>query len=125
MYAAASPALIAQYRRLDRIRGLLHSPVKALLVMVAGKTEAGHATGRAWVWGEVRDDAGGTAVARLTLGDPYQFTVDSSLALARLLLEGKPGEGRRAHRHSWPDGVVENLPGCGPVAGHDVVGVRP
>ena len=121
VYAAASPELIAQYRRLDRVRGLLRlAPVKALLAMLAARTKGPDAealaTGRTWVWGEVRDDAGGTAVGRLTLGNPYQFTAESSLALARLLLEDPPGEGG-AYTPSRLAGwrLVENLPGCGPV----------
>ena len=121
VYAATSPEIIAQYRRLDRIRGLLRlAPVKALLGMLAGRTKGPDAralaTGRAYVWGEVRDDAGGTVVGRLTLGNPYQFTVDSSLALARLLLEDPPNEGG-AYTPSRLAGwrLVENLPGCGPI----------
>ena len=122
VYAATSPEFIAQYRRLDRIRGLLRlAPVKALLGMLAGRTKGPDAealaTGRAYVWGEVCDDAGDTVVGQLTLGNPYQFTVDSSLALARLLLEDPPNEGG-AYTPSRLAGwrLVENLPGCGPIA---------
>ncbi len=121
VYAATSRQLIAQYRRLDRVRWLLRSaPVKALLVALAGRTRGPDAealaTGRTWVWGEVRDAAGGIAVGRLTLGNPYQFTVGSSLALARLLLEDPPDEGG-AYTPSRLAGwrLVERLPGCGPL----------
>lgn len=121
VYTATPPRLTALYRRLDRIRWLLRlAPVKALLGVLAGRTKGPDAealaTGRAYVWGEVRDDAGGTVVGRLTLGNAYQFTVDSSLALARLLLDDPPSQGGAytpSRLAGWQ--LVENLPGCGPI----------
>jgi short subunit dehydrogenase-like uncharacterized protein len=120
-WAATPPGLIAQYRRLDRIRGLLAlAPVRALALAVAGRTRGPDAealaSGTTRVWGEVHDEAGATRVARLSLGNPYQLTVDSSLALARRLLEDPPAEGGTctpSQLMGWR--FVEGLPGCSPI----------
>ncbi|MWV65987.1 NAD(P)H-binding protein [Halorubrum sp. JWXQ-INN 858] len=97
---AALPPRVARLRRLARPVGplLRTRPVRWLLdrvvaARVEGPTAAERAANRAFVWGEARTDAGEVAVERLRTPDPYDLTVEASLAAAERVLAGDAPSG--------------------------------
>lgn len=77
---------------------LASSPVQAVLKQYVayrseGPSTAARERGESTVWGEVVDDAGRRAAARLHGPEPYAFTVEAALAAVRRVLDGtaRPG----------------------------------
>lgn len=73
-------------------------PGKAALMRLArflpaGPTEAQRRTGYSLLWGEVTDDTGGRAEARMRTPHAYTFTAQAALAVVRRVLAGdvRPG----------------------------------
>lgn len=59
----------------------------------AGPTLEERTKGRSFVWGEVEDDAGGRAEARLAGPEAYALTALTAVEAARRVLEGAPRTG--------------------------------
>jgi short subunit dehydrogenase-like uncharacterized protein len=97
VYTGAPPR---QIRRLRRLRPLLPltglGPVKRFLLRRVEKTVTGpgpqaRATGRTYLWGEVKDAAGVTATATLETPEAYAFTAVSAVAAVERALAGGAG----------------------------------
>jgi short subunit dehydrogenase-like uncharacterized protein len=69
-------------------------------------------TGRAYVWGEVRNDATGeTAVSRLVTPETYAFTVDAASTAAERTLEGDAPDGYQTPATAFGADFVTTLDG--------------
>jgi len=99
VYAALHPRLV-RLIRLSRPFGpvLGTRPIRYLLdrivsARVDGPSAAERAENRVFVWGEARTTSGETVVSRLETPDPYDLTVEASLAAVERLLAGDAPDG--------------------------------
>lgn len=94
VYAAVPPRVQRLLRAARPLAPLLRSrPVRFLLdrivsARVDGPSPESRAGNRAYVWGEARTDDGETVVERLETPDPYDLTVEASLAAVERTLAG-------------------------------------
>lgn len=115
---AAAPALLRAALVLTRPLGplLRWTPVRRLLKWAVRRGPAGprpeeREVGEARVWGEVEDDVGGRAVARMRCPEGYTFTAASAVAVLERVLEGRAPPGFQTPSTAYgPDFVLE-LPG--------------
>ena len=87
---AAAGRLLAPLLRIPTLRSVLTSWVRS---QPPGPTEEERRRGRSLLWGEVRDDAGETAVSRLGGPDGYSFTALTALAAVERVLAGEAPSG--------------------------------
>ncbi len=117
VYIPASPRAIAAQRSLQRWRWLLATaPAQAWLKRRIQRGKAGpEAEQRAktpvYVWGEARNAAGATKVARLRTSNGYTFTVDASLGIVSHLLAGTVPTGFRTPSQIVGPEFATTLPG--------------
>jgi short subunit dehydrogenase-like uncharacterized protein len=72
-----------------------------------GPTAEERARGRAFVWGEVEDDAGRKAASRLAMPEGYTFTAAAALALVERVLAGQAPPGFQTPGKAYgPDFVL-------------------
>jgi short subunit dehydrogenase-like uncharacterized protein len=115
-YAAVPRAVALVGRALDWARPLLASgPVQDLLLRLAdrstGPTEEERRTGRARLWGEVRNAAGQRRTARLETPNGYRLTADGTVMAVKYLLEHEPASGYTTPSLLLGPRCVERLPG--------------
>ena len=117
VYTGAPPG---QIRRLRRLRFLLPltglAPVKRFLAGRVDRGAAGpgpeaRATGRTYLWGEVRDPAGGTATTTLETPEAYAFTAVSAVAAVERVLAGTVAPGAWTPARAFGPDFVAGLPG--------------
>jgi len=110
----AAPLLLRAFAHASRLLGpVLGSPaVRRFLVARAragapGPTEEERRRGRAWVWGEVEDAAGGRAESRLATPDGYTLTARAALAVVERVLAGQAPAGFQTPARAFgPDFVL-------------------
>jgi len=128
IYVGAPPRVIARARRLSLLVFALGlRPVKRLLqwwigLMVTGPNEEARSTGRAHLWGEVRNAAGDTRTATLETPEGYTLTANSAVESLRRVLEGAVGPGFQTPAKAFGIFFVDGLPG---VTASDVVSRPP
>lgn len=118
VFIPASPKLIKRMKRLDRVRPVLgFKPVQALLKARIGRTVTGpDAATRerqpTHVWGEARNAAGETRVARVKTANGYTVTIHASLAVvAHLFAQPDVAGGSYTPSRLVGKDLVERLPG--------------
>lgn len=114
VYVAVSPAALWLMRLGRGLEPLLASgPARRLLRRWIGRRPAGpsdaqRARGEARVWGEVEDDAGGRAAARVRTPEGYTLTARASVAAAERVLRGEAPAGFQTPSLAYgPDFVLE------------------
>ncbi|GAB3671477.1 saccharopine dehydrogenase family protein [Halopiger thermotolerans] len=116
VYAAAPPWADRVLSAVDSLGWLLERPVverglKRLVdARVDGPENPESADGRAVVWGEVTDDAGRRARARLRTPNPYALTAESAVLAAQRVLEDRG----RTDSGSVPNGFQTPASAFGP-----------
>jgi short subunit dehydrogenase-like uncharacterized protein len=122
VYLPVSRRKLAQISRFRWILPLLRMPlVRALAAGAAARRNPGptpkqRETGRAWVWGEARNDRGEGRTARLVTGDGYRLTVDGVLLTVRALLARSDAGGYFTPATLLGARCVERLPGCSAIS---------
>jgi len=113
VFMAAPPAVARRMQRMGKLRPLLGLPlVRPLVVRAARRRPAGPsperlATGVTKVWGEVHDEAGGVAAARLRGPNGYRWTAITAVEIARRVLAGEAQPGYRTPSTAYgPDLVL-------------------
>lgn len=126
VYIPASPKSVRMMRAANLARpilgmGLVQNIMKQRAGKVEGPNEEKRAKMPAYVWGEAKDDAGNTVVARVKTANGYSLTVTGSLAVASHVLMEKniPGGAYTPSRLMGSD-FVERLDGCGKIQLSDV-----
>ncbi|HVK11886.1 MAG TPA: saccharopine dehydrogenase NADP-binding domain-containing protein [Gemmataceae bacterium] len=76
-----------------------------------GPTEADRRANRCAFWGEVSDEAGGRAVARLETPDGYTLTVETAVAAAARVLAGDVAPGFQTPARAFGPDFVLGIPG--------------
>ncbi|MCH8333217.1 saccharopine dehydrogenase NADP-binding domain-containing protein [Candidatus Sumerlaeota bacterium] len=117
VFMSVSPAQIRQMkisRRLGWLLGL--APVQRFLKRrvertVPGPTDEERSRGDVLLWGEVTDAQGGRVAMKMRTPEGYTFTVDSSLAIVRLVLAGKAKPGAATPSMAFGPDFVLDLPG--------------
>ena len=69
------------------------------------------AAGRSFVWGEARNDKGSVTSALLTCADGYTLTANSSLLIARKILDGNYCQGFQTPAGCYGSTLVDEIPG--------------
>ena len=104
---------------LSRI-GLLAPLVRAFIRATAtGPGEALRRTGRALVWGEVTGPGGRRFEARLDTPEPYEFTVESTLAVVGRILAGEAPPGAQTPATAYGGDFVLGIGGVTRTEGPD------
>jgi len=107
-------------QRLRRLRFLLPltglAAVKSFLKRRVDRTISGpgpeaRATGRTYLWGEVKDAAGATATATLETPEAYAFTAVSAVAATERVLAGGVPPGAWTPSRAFGPDFVTGLPG--------------
>jgi short subunit dehydrogenase-like uncharacterized protein len=114
----AAPLGTRVFARLSRYLGwaLGSKPVQRWLkqriqARPPGPTDEQRARGRSLLWGEVRDDRGATAVARLRGPEGYTLTALTALAIVERVLAGQAPAGFQTPSRAYgPDFILE-VPG--------------
>lgn len=114
VYAAVSPAALWPMRLCRGLEPLVGSrPVRGLLRRwirrrPPGPTEAERARGESRIWGEVEDDVGGRAAARLRTPEGYTLTAWAAVAATERVLGGEAPAGFQTPSLAYgPDFVLE------------------
>jgi short subunit dehydrogenase-like uncharacterized protein len=79
--------------------------------MPASPSDAERARGLSLLWGEVADDAGARAVARMRAPEGYTLTAMTSLALVRRVLDGEARIGFQTPAHAYGPDFILQFPG--------------
>ena len=117
LYFAAPPGLRALAWAERHFGGILGSSAvrRFLTARVCagppGPTEEERRRGRAFVWGEVEDGAGGRAVARLATPEGYTFTARAALAVVERVLAGQAPAGFQTPATAFGPDFVLGIPG--------------
>ncbi|MBI4569332.1 MAG: saccharopine dehydrogenase NADP-binding domain-containing protein [Planctomycetes bacterium] len=118
VYAAAPRlALRAAMRAVGLLRPLLARPAVVSFLSrrvrsgPAGPSETERARGACFLWGEVEDDAGRTAVSRLRGPEGYTFTAHTVLAIVERALRGEALAGFHTPSQAYGADFVLGLPG--------------
>ncbi|WP_160132808.1 saccharopine dehydrogenase family protein [Halococcus salsus] len=113
-YAAVPGFAARMMRRTDRLAPLLGTqPIQTLLkelvdATVTGPTAAQRALSTTRVWGEVENDDGERAAARLELPDTYGFTARTACEVVRRVLDGDVESGFQTPASAFgPDFVLD------------------
>jgi short subunit dehydrogenase-like uncharacterized protein len=77
-----------------------------------GPTEEQRAGAASYVWGEVTDDAGGKAVARLRTPDGYTLTSYTALAIVDRVLSGDVHPGYQTPASAYGPDFILTIDGC-------------
>jgi short subunit dehydrogenase-like uncharacterized protein len=93
----------------DAVQGLLRRRVRA---GARGPSDVERARGRCIVWGEVQDDAGGRAEARLTTPEGYTLTALTALASVKKVLAGEAPAGYQTPSLAFGPDFVLSIEGC-------------
>jgi short subunit dehydrogenase-like uncharacterized protein len=98
-------------------RWLTAAPTKALLQRVIrqqseGPTAEERARGLALLWGEVVDNTGKRALARLTTPEAYTLTAQTAVAAAEKILSGKINPGFQTPASAFGKNFILEIPGC-------------
>ena len=118
VYVPVSPSALAGLRRLGCLgwllrRRLIQSFLKWRIRRRApGPDAAEREKTPVYVWGEARDEAGRTAVARLRVPNGYTVTTDAAIAIARRLLESEVPAGFTTPARLMGSDFVTRLPGA-------------
>lgn len=118
VYVPVSPAALANLRRLGRFGWLLRRrPVQTFMKWrirkgAPGPTVEERERTPVLVWGEVRNSAGRTVTARLCVPNGYTVTTDSSVAIARRLMDGEVAAGFTTPARLMGKDFVTRLPGA-------------
>jgi short subunit dehydrogenase-like uncharacterized protein len=114
----AGPAAQRVAARLSRYFGWLlgSGPVQRWLkrriqARRPGPTDEQRARGRSLLWGEVSDDRGGRAVARLSGPEGYTLTALTSLAVVERVLAGEAPAGFQTPARAYGADFVLQIPG--------------
>ena len=117
LYFAASPglrvlAVAARYLGpllgSAAVRRFLTARVRA---GAPGPSEEERRRGRAFVWGEVEDDAGRRAASRLATPEGYTFTAHAALAVVERVLAGQAPAGFQTPARAFGPDFVLGIPG--------------
>jgi len=117
VYAALHPRLVRLIRLSRPLGPLLGTrPVRFLLdrivsVRVDGPSATERAENRVFVWGEARTAADETVAARLETPDPYDLTVEASLAAVERVLTGDTPDGFTTPAGAFGSGFVDVVDG--------------
>ncbi len=117
VYIPASPGLIKRLKRLNWVRPVLGlGPVQSFLKARIGKRVKGpDATTRekqpTYVWGEARNAAGDTKVARIKTANGYTVTLYGSIEVVKHLLNADAAGGAYTPSRLVGKQLVETLPG--------------
>ena len=118
-YVPMTAQQIASLRWLNWVAGLLRfGPVQAMIKRQARKRARGpdaatRERSPAFVWGEAVAPSGEAVTARIQVANPYDVTVDASLAVLQALLEYEGAGGYRTPSQLMGSRFVETLPGSG------------
>lgn len=116
-YTGASPKTFKQLKYQFLYNWLLRTPfmrkraIKKINHKPAGPSDEKRATGKSLVWGEVKNEAGQTARARLTGPDGYTLTAHTSLIIAKKILEGNYKPGYQTPAGCYGADLVLEVPG--------------
>jgi short subunit dehydrogenase-like uncharacterized protein len=92
--------------------------------MPAGPSDAERARGLSLLWGEVADDAGARAVARMRAPEGYTLTAMTSLALVRRVLGGEAPIGFQTPARAYGADFILQFPGVAGVCGGVLTGAH-
>ena len=118
VYVPVSPSALANLRRLGRFGWLLRRrPVQAFMkwrIRQGAPGPSAEERGRTpvRVWGEVKNAAGRTATARLTVPNGYTLTTDSAVVIARRLMASAAPPGFTTPARLMGADFVTRLPGA-------------
>jgi short subunit dehydrogenase-like uncharacterized protein len=119
VFVPASPRLVANAKRANHFRWLLGLGwVQSLVKWRVGKTVRGPDAEKrerlkTFVWGEARNAAGTTKIARIRVANGYALTISGSLAVIGFLASNRvPGGYYTPSRLCGAD-LVQRLPGSG------------
>jgi short subunit dehydrogenase-like uncharacterized protein len=122
VFVPMPPKQLAALRRLKYLLPVMRlAPVQSFLKARASKRTVGpDAAARerlpTWVWGEAQAPSGELIVARIKVGNLYDFTVHAALGVTQRLLEGPAGAGYRTPSQLVGARFIESLPGSSPLA---------
>jgi short subunit dehydrogenase-like uncharacterized protein len=117
VYAAASPALVKQQRRLLRIAPLLKFALFRRLAewyidrTIPGPSASQRAQGRTEFWGQVSDAQGRIAEATLETPEGYTLTSLTAVACLRRVLEGAVPAGFSTPSRAFGKEFILSIPG--------------
>jgi short subunit dehydrogenase-like uncharacterized protein len=77
-----------------------------------GPSAEQRARGRSYLWGEVQDDAGGHAEARIETPESYAFTATAALEIVHRVLSGKAPAGFQTPSMAYGPDLVLAIEGC-------------
>jgi short subunit dehydrogenase-like uncharacterized protein len=94
------------------------APVRKLAQKAIGRWVAGPGSdelehGRCWIWGEARGPRGELVALRMELPEGYRFTISSSLACVRRVLDGQVKAGAWTPSMAFGAGFVLSIEGAG------------
>lgn len=121
VYVPMPASKVRALRRLERFRWLLRWRAVQWLARrridrsVHGADAASRAATPAYVWGEAQAPSGVAVTARVKVANPYDVTVEASLAVLGRVLEGGAPSGYRTPSQILGARFVESLPGSGAV----------
>jgi short subunit dehydrogenase-like uncharacterized protein len=124
VYAGAPRKFVARVKRLRALMPVLGPrPVKRLLqwwigLTVSGPDQKARTTGRAHLWGQVRNDKGESRSATLDAPEGYTLTATAAAESLRRVLEGDVEPGFQTPALAFGANFVDQLPG---VTASDVV----
>lgn len=112
----AAPAVLRLGSRLMRHLGWLIGarPVQVLVrraLPAGGPSETERAKGYTLLWGEVSDESNSAVQARLSLPDTYTFTAQSTVHIAKKILDGQVIPGFQTPAKMYGPDLVMELPG--------------
>ena len=117
VYAAASPALVRQQRRLLRIAPLLRFSLFRRLAAwyiertIRGPSAGQRAQGRTEFWGQVSDARGRIAEATLETPEGYALTSLTAVACLRRVLDGAAPNGFSTPSRAFGKELILSIPG--------------
>lgn len=120
VYIPGSPRMVKNAQRANYVRWAIGlKPVQNFLkkqaAKVKGPDEKARATQPTFVWGEAKNGAGETRIARLKTANGYALTITGSLAVAQHLLDYQGEGGAFTPSKLLGAHFVETLPGSGKI----------
>lgn len=115
---AAIPASMRRMMKLSRAFGwLLGSSIaqgflkKRIKAQPAGPSEGERERGRSFIWGEVKDDAGASVVARLRCPEGYKLTALTALTIVEHVLAGNFSTGFQTPAKAYGADLILEIEG--------------